>query len=76
MGLRTCGSFKSANHNKDLWPSNHKIRKVSPLRKVRKSNKLLSRQIWDLKNLFMYRPPLQKIKNYQHVIVTIPILGN
>jgi hypothetical protein len=39
MYLRTCKSFKSANDKKD-WISKSQIRKVSHLRKVRKSNKL------------------------------------
>ncbi len=44
MNLRTCGSFKSANHKKD-WVRKSQIRKVSHLLKVRKSKNSLNPQI-------------------------------
>jgi hypothetical protein len=57
MNLRTCGSFKSANHKKD-WVRKSKIRKVPHLRKVRKSNIFF---IANLQNFFADRQPLLKI---------------
>jgi hypothetical protein len=46
MYLRTCGSYKSANHRKD-WVRKLQIRKVLLLRSVRKSNKLFkSESLW------------------------------
>jgi hypothetical protein len=60
MYLRTCGSYKSANHKKDSARKSQ-IHKVPHLRNVRKSNKLFKSahlRICDLRNLFADRPPL------------------
>jgi hypothetical protein len=46
--LRTFGSFKFANHKKD-WVRKSQIRKVSHLRKARKSDKFFSRKFADLR---------------------------
>jgi hypothetical protein len=57
MYLRSCGSFRSANHKKD-WVRKSQIYKVLHLRKVRKSNKLFKSailRICDLRNLFVDR---------------------
>jgi hypothetical protein len=53
MYLRTCGSFKSANHKKD-WVCKSQIHKVPHLRKVRNANVtfLKVRKLADLRNLF------------------------
>ncbi len=55
------------------------IRKMSYLRKVRKSNQLqysANLRICNLRNLFADRPPLQKIKHYQHISAKIPTQEN
>jgi hypothetical protein len=60
MSLRTCGSYKSANHIKD-WVRKSQIRKELHLRNVRKSNKLFkseSLRIFASQNLLADRPPL------------------
>jgi hypothetical protein len=58
MYMRTCGSFKSANKNKD-WVCYSQIHSVPFLRKVRKSdNSFKSANFADLR--FADRPPLLK----------------
>jgi hypothetical protein len=61
MYNRTYGSFKSANQKKD-WVRKSQIRKVSYLRKFRKSSKLFKSanlRLCDLRNLLADRHPLK-----------------
>ncbi len=60
MYLRNCRRFKSANQ-KPGWVHKSQIRKVSYLRKVRKSNKLFESAILRIRDFWLSadRPPLQ-----------------